>query len=103
MGVYIANFAKRVKNINRLQFNLSTYQCSGPFKNIAIYTLKKRNISIYTPRQKKFYDPLPPWALGRRTPGICLGPTLNMNHISCHMTFFLQQLKADRFCRRLFN
>lgn len=39
---------------------------------------QKPNISIHTPHHKKMLGPLTAWALGLRTPGLCLWPALNV-------------------------
>jgi len=62
-------------NINRLQNSLSTYL--GLSVTFTIHTPEKPNISIYIPYRNFFYGPLPARALGRRTPGLCLGPALD--------------------------
>jgi len=72
----IANFTKSANNINKLQPSPRYVNVFGLLMKCAIYTPKKPNNSIYTPHIKKNVWPRPAWALGRRTPGLCLGQAL---------------------------
>jgi hypothetical protein len=75
-GVYIVNCDKMAKNINMLQPNLSSCQCLGPFIELGYMHPQKIKYFYTHPTQQFFYDPLPAWALGRRTPALCLGTAL---------------------------
>lgn len=56
-GIYIENWNKRAKNINKLQSSLLSCQCLGLSVNFVICIPKKSNISIYTHHSKKHLEP----------------------------------------------